>query len=409
MSQSPVKCIAPWRALCIKADGNVVPDIQFRSSFGNIHQKSLHEILLNPAVQSLRSDLKANVFNKACINCEKKEASGGRSRRTFFFDVLAEHVPTSRYEINEEPDVHFLELNTSNLCNLKCRMCSGLISSAWIRDEISIQEAGLSLQRPRHGVFQLGTEGIDRIFSQPSIFRNLKFLALRGGEPLYEETNLYLFDKLDELGLTSQIHLDISTNGTLMSENILKALDKFKKVELYLSMEGVGEAYQYIRGGKSFTINSLEKNIQLFHQMSNVNLVFTFTSMVYNLGEINPFWNWYQSIRKNGDEVSFSNIVTNPDYLNFHILSDELKDKYFQEIDSGPIPKGAYDTGKRMLGDVGIESILRGLKKRDYFTPDKKRELQLSFKSFNTHLDQVRNMPINTYLPDIATFCESIV
>lgn len=408
MSLTSVKCIAPWRALCIKADGSVVPDIQFRSSFGNIHQKTLSEILLSPALKTLRSHHKMQSFDKSCINCEKKEASGGRSRRTFFFDVLAEHIPASDFDIDETPDIHFLELNTSNLCNLKCRMCSGLISSAWIRDEISIEEAQLDLQRPRHGVFQLGTEGIDRLFSNPTLFRNLKFIALRGGEPLYEETNLYLFDKLDQLGLTSQIHLDISTNGTLMSEKILKALQKFKYVELYLSLEGVGEAYQYIRGGKSFSVPSLEKNIQLFHQMDNVNLIFTFTSMVYNLGEINPFWHWYQSVRQNGDEVSFSNIVTNPDYLNFHILTDDLKDRYYDEIDNGPIPKGSYYTGKRTLGNVGIESILTGLKKRDYFTAEKKRDLQQSFKSFNNHLDKVRNMPLEKYLPDVARFRDGI-
>ncbi len=408
MSAGLVKCIAPWRALCIKADGNVVPDIQYRESFGNINQQNLIEILSHPRLKSLRTALKNQEFPSACINCQKKEASGGRSRRTFFFDVLEEHLPQSGYEIEEIPDIHFLELNTSNVCNLKCRMCSGLISSGWIKDEISIAEANLSLARPRYGVFQIGQKGIDQIFSTPEIFRNLQFLAIRGGEPLYEETNLYLFEKLNELGLTSQIHLDISTNGTLMSEKILKALDRFKKVELYLSLEGIGPAYQFIRGGKNFSIQTLEKNIKLFQEIKNVNLIFTFTTMVYNLGELNGFWKWYESVRRKGDEVSLSNIVANPDYLNFHILSDELKEKYFDEIDNGPIPKGPYDTGERILGDVGIESILMGLKKKDYFAPDKKIELQRAFKVFNTHLDQVRDMPIKSYLPEIADFCDQI-
>ena len=408
MSSDSVKCVAPWRALCIKADGSVVPDIQFRSSLGNIHKQSLREILSNNVLYKLRTSIKNQTFDPACINCQKKEDSGGRSRRTFFFDVLYEHLPPSHYTVEETPDIYFLELNTSNLCNLKCRMCSGLISSAWIRDEISLADANLNLGRPRHGVFQLGKLGIDRLFSEPEIFRNLKFLALRGGEPLYEETNLYLFEKLDDLGLTSQIHLDISTNGTLMSEKILKALDKFKNVDLYLSIEGVGPAYQYIRGGKNFTIERLEKNIFLYHQIKNVNLIFTFTSMVYNLGEINAFWHWYQKVRQSGDEVSMSNIVANPDYLSFHILSDDLKEKYLYEIDSGPVPKGNYFTGKRTLGDVGIESILEGLKKRNYFTLEKKQELQRAFKIFNNHLDNVREMPIKSYLPEISRFCDSI-
>lgn len=271
--QYPVQCIAPWKALCIKADGTVVPDIHYRKSLGNINEESLSEILSKPELKQLQEKMLNFQFDQGCRNCELKEKSGGRSRRTFFYDVLWERLEQPEFNSESKPDISFMEINTSNICNLKCRMCSGLISSAWIKDEEAITDIASYLKRPRYGIFSLGKEGIDRLFEDPDVFRNLKVLALRGGEPLYEETNLYLFDKLDELGLTSQIHLDVSTNGTIVSDKIMKSLDRFDSIELYLSMEGVGPAYQYIRGGKQFNIEALEKSVQRFQEIDRKSVV----------------------------------------------------------------------------------------------------------------------------------------
>lgn len=404
----PVQCIAPWSALCIKADGSVVPDIHYKKSLGNIHQQSLVEILENPLLLELRKRMKAFQFDAGCRNCELKEKSGGRSRRTFFYDVLYEQIQNRSFDISESPSISFLELNTSNVCNLKCRMCSGLISSSWARDELALQETSIASSRPRFGVFSLGKEGIDRLFEKPEVFRDLKVLALRGGEPLYEEQNIYLFEKLEDLGLSSQIHLDISTNGTIISDKVMKALSRFNSIELYLSVEGVGPAYQYIRGGKHFQIKDIEKSVRRFQEIEQINLVFTYTSMIYNIGELNGFWQWYNDIRKNGDEVSLSNIVVNPEYLNFQLLPEDLKQKYYEEIDQGPIPKGEYDTGKRELRDVGIQAILEGLQNTSYFSVEKTLELRRAFKVFNDQIDKKRNMPIQNYIPEIARFSESI-
>lgn len=405
---SPVKCIAPWRALCVKADGKVVPDIQFRQVLGNLNQQTLEEILSQSVLKDLKKDMMGHRFHEGCRNCKMKEDSGGRSRRTFFYDVLYEKIESQNYPLNEEPDFYFLEINTSNKCNLKCRMCGGAISSAWMSDEKALAEMDIDLQRPQPGYRFNSSDTIDNLFSNPNFFRNLSHLALRGGEPLYEKANLHLFDKIDELGLTKQIHLDISTNGTVLSEKVLEALSRFESVEIYLSIEGVGPAYQYIRAGENFSISDLEKNIEKLGQLPNVTIVYTFLSMVYNLGEINSFWSWYESVRKPGDEVSLSNMVVNPEYLNFQILPDEIKQQYFCEINEGPVPKGEYDTGKRVIRDVGIESILSGLEKRDYYDNDKLQVLRKQFRLFNDKLDQIRNTSLHQALPRLSEWYSTL-
>lgn len=405
---SPVKCIAPWRALCVKADGNVVPDIQFREILGNLQRQSLEEIVQSPTYRDLKEKMSQQSFHEGCRNCELKERSGGRSRRTFFYDVLYEKIDKLDYPNDEEPDFYFLEINTSNKCNLKCRMCGGAISSSWAKDEMALAELGIDLGRPKPGYRKNSEEIIDKLFARPEYFRNLRHLALRGGEPLYESANLYLFDKIEQLGLTKQIHLDISTNGTILSDSILEALSQFESVEIYLSVEGLGDVYQYIRSGENFSIDDLEVNIKKLGQLPNVTIIYTYLSMVYNLGEINAFWRWYERVRRPGDEVSLSNVVVNPEYLNFHILPDYLKRAFFEEIQSGPVPKGEYNTGKRVIRDVGIDSILKGLLKKDYYDEQQLSRFRMQFKQFNQKLDELRKTSLHQAVPRLSEWYDSL-
>ena len=75
---------------------------------------------------------------------------------------------------------------------------------------------------------------MDNLFANPEYFRNLKWVALRGGEPLYDET-LYrsCCSGLLTQGLSHNINLDISTNATVFNDEFRILFAQFKHVELY--------------------------------------------------------------------------------------------------------------------------------------------------------------------------------
>jgi MoaA/NifB/PqqE/SkfB family radical SAM enzyme len=75
----------------------------------------------------------------------------------------------------------------------------------------------------------------------------LQRLYITGGEPLINERVTQILDHLVRRGAARRIHLELSTNCTHIDERIIKTLEKFRKVDLYLSLEAVGDYFEYIR------------------------------------------------------------------------------------------------------------------------------------------------------------------
>lgn len=404
-----IHCLAPWKAVCVKSNGLVVSDIQARETLGDLKKNNLDEILRNQKTQQLREDHLNRKFPPTCQNCQLKEASGGRSRRTFFDDVLRPLVEDRNFSTTAEPDVYFLEINTSNKCNLKCRMCNGSISTSWLNDEKKLTASGFSSDRGgKHAYTKIDEHIYNQLFFNKNNFKNLKYLALRGGEPFSEDYNFLIMQKIIDWGYAKNVVLDVSTNGTVVNEDLIAYFKQFQRVELYISLEGTEMLYEYVRGGSSFTMKDLEKNIEQLRNMVNVTLIFTVTSMVYNIGALVDIWNWFKKIRQNGDEISFSNTVVKPDYLNYQILPNELKKKFLDRILQSDLPIGVYDTGKRILRDIGTPAIVEGLQKQNYFLPQELKLLREQFKQFNTILDEARGVDLTKSAPELAEFYAQI-
>ena len=63
--------------------------------------------------------------------------------------------------------------------------------------------------------------------------------------------------------IVDNVVLDISTNLSILNDKLLNAFSKFKRCLLYISIEGIKERYQYIRGGNNFTFADLENNLKI--------------------------------------------------------------------------------------------------------------------------------------------------
>ena len=223
-------------------------------------------------------------------------------------------------------------------------------------------------------------------------------MALRGGEPLIEERNFQFLDFLIDKGLSQNIILNISTNGTKFDPRLQYYCEKFENIEIYISLEGVGEVYEYIRGGKEFKFRSLEDNIKLFQGLNNRIVAFTVTIMAYNIFSINEIWDWYSSVRLPGDEIVFSNVVVEPNYLNFQILPKNLRTLAANSLDQRDYPRGDYFSGKRWTGDIGILPL-----KTKLLSLDNENNLMKlkQFTEFTNDLDQIRGTKVVDCIPQL--------
>lgn len=393
-------CLAPWHTLAIKASGDIVPDITFIGEYGNIKNKTFTELWDSPVARDLRDHHRNLTLPKSCQICEKKYKNVGHSRSTYFKKNIKKYINEEVYPTSDKPDIVFLEVNLSTKCNLKCRMCSGHVSTGWIQDELQLQKLSHKRsynRRYRPSYRQIEIKDVKKIFSEKEAFRNLKMVALRGGEPLIEEKNFQFLDFLIHKDLSKNITLNISTNGTKFDPRLKYYAKNFKNIEFWISLEGVGPVYEYIRGGSEFKFQSLEDNIKEFRKLDNTIMVFTVTIMTYNIFSINDIWDWYLSAKEPGDEISFSNIVVEPGYLGLQALPKKLRFMAAELLNKRDYPMGKHFFGKRWVGNIGIGPLQKKLIDSDMDYPEKQKE----FVEFTNDLDRLRGTRIVNYVPEL--------
>lgn len=323
-----MKCFAPWHSILVRFNGDIVPDGVYTNRYGNILTKDLPEILNSPVATFTKNNIRAGKLPPECSQCSKKEAVVGHSRRIFFKNLLNPMLDNIDYSTNKFHDIKFLEFNMSNICNLKCRMCNGISSSAWVKEEHKLHHLNPMYSRPvKHPEFgykNVSKQVIERLFAHPEYFQNLRYLSIKGGEPYMEPSNKIVLQKFIDMNLASNITLDVTTNGTIIDDEFHYLASQFNETKWTVSLEGTGKLYEYIRGGNNFKFEQLEENLKIFSQFDRV--IIAVTIMTYNICHIEKIKTWYEKNKKSNWEIYFNNIVATPDYLNPSILPQEILD-----------------------------------------------------------------------------------
>ena len=401
------KCIAPWHSLTIEWDGEVYADAVAFKSYGSIYDNTLSELWQSDRAVELRKTWSNGIpDSEICDSCIKKEQTVGSSRRQYFYRNLpSDLLKTATYDPDEKPNIWYLEINSSNKCNLKCRMCNGQVSSSWVKEEIQLAKITPSWMPERKiGKYsKVNFNVIKNVLEKKEYFKDLQFLKLTGGEPLMEEQNYQLMEQFIEWDIAKNIVLDINTNGTFMNERLVNIVKHFKLVKLHISLEGTGELYQYIRGGENFTLEQLENNIGKFNKLLNTVIIYTVTVQIYNIFNIVDIWKWYLKIRKPTNEIYFKNVVVNPPHLNFQILPNKLKLQAYEKMKQANLPEGDYtDVNNVTQGDIGFSSILKNLQNLDTYNEQHLKE----FVQFTRDVDSIRKTDITKIVPQLAKLFE---
>lgn len=219
----------------------------------------------------VRQNFLQNKIPYGCDVCYADEANGHVSMRQKF----AERFPNlekdilkgSSSGILENPQIKYLDVRWSNICNFKCRFCGFGLSSSWAPDLVE-----------RHGKFEYVIDhlGNKRIFSKSdpilrtdvdfedlkrNILPHLEYIHFLGGEPLLMEEFYQILDLLREMGRTD-LDITIVTNLSQLEfkgKNLFEALEGFQRCSLSISLDGYGAPAEYMRKGTKW--ERLRKNI----------------------------------------------------------------------------------------------------------------------------------------------------
>jgi len=401
-------CLAPWNALTIKWGGAVLPDIIYNGKFGNITRQTLPEILNSEEAVALRKSHASRIVPPACLACTKKEQSG-KSRRMYFWDKLDEDVKRGSIKNSVDsmkPDIR-LDFTLSNKCNLACIHCGPFVSTGWTKDGKSLNK-----EKPEYWTEQpIGFNGVkelgfmDNLFANPEYFKNLQWVALRGGEPLYDERCYEVLKWFVDQGLAKDIALDISTNATVFEDRFKEIFKEFKHIELLISIEATGELYSIIRGGKEYKWADLEDNLEKFYAEDNIEITFAVTVMMSNIFNLDEVWDWFYTNHRKRASISMTNVVVNPAYLNIAHMPRELKKLALEKIshlpsmEMWPISNSRVDMFEYQ---TGIDDIRAGLS-RDVDEVDVTKYWNW-FVKYSNDLDRLRSTDTFKEIPEMKPF-----
>lgn len=403
-------CLAPWHALTVKWGGKVIPDIIYQGEvFGNVTKQPLTKILRSKPYKNLREAHRLREVPHECRTCAKKELSG-RSRRMFFWDKLDVDVRENSIdnEVETMPDIRYLDFTLSNKCNLACIHCRPFVSTGWTKDGKKLnKEMPEYWEEEQIGYHGAGDNFMENLFAEPKYFRNLQWVALRGGEPLYDEKCIELLQWFVDKGLAGNIMLDIATNATVFKDEFLELFSKFKHVELLISIEAMDDLYSIVRGGPH-TWQDLESNIDKFYEVPNLEIVFAVTVMSSTVFELDKIWNWFEANHMDRASISMSNVVVKPGYLNIAHMPDALKKLALEKIKNIPFETTWPDNGHH--GDeenyqTGIADIVTGLETS--VDPEEQQKNWKWFLQYTRDLDRLRGTETFKYMKEIADYVES--
>lgn len=320
-------CVYPWMHLYVGPDGNILPCCVSDQNYpmGNILDTSVDDILKGEKFNQLRHNMLTGKKSKECSHCYLRENNQQSSMRQYANVKWRDKAnKINKTQTDGVPDTFtptYLDIRLNNICNLKCRMCSGYFSSSIAQEEILL-----------FGSSNYSDLTIRNKERQQALADIVKFIPMAekiyfaGGEPLLAVEHYQILDSLLECGNTS-VELTYNTNFTttvFRGNSVFDLWNQFEHVTIGASIDAAGKAAEYIRHGTVW--QDIEKNLKdLKEKCPHVNLNIASTVGFLNVSsliELQQFWIATDTV----DSCKFEmNALVTPEHLSLQSLPEHHK------------------------------------------------------------------------------------
>lgn len=257
-----------------------------------------------------------------CINHESKNLQSPR--------LNINQVDFTDYDINR------LDILIGRSCNLACAFCSSESSS--LIDKLARTHNAENLPvswKPISDSFWPVSENTSNIVAE--ILKNYKVHTIKiiGGEPFLKENWNNIFKIIDD-GYTKDTNFIITTNGTVLNNNILLNLQKNNHTHLSISVDSIGKNYEFIRWPHSW--KKIDKRLKYLRDNTFENIHFNISVLIniFNfeflpeiekyLSEITPNVKYTVNITPFTHLMNYKNLPSHIiDYVSDNLISKDLK------------------------------------------------------------------------------------
>ena len=330
-------------------------------------------------LKDLQNQFIAGEKPTGCTKCWQEEAAGIQSKRQMDYNRHRE-----AFDKVDLKNTNFIctNFNFGNLCNLACRICSPGASSKWASEMKKID----GIDYPIHYWYKNKKVMEDLWVSTQNAIR----IDISGGEPLLSEIKEHFeyLEKFVKSNRASEISLHYITNGTNFPKELhLKVWQKFKEIDLQLSLDDIENRFEYNRWPASW--NNVYENIKKYQEYKKVNsnfkLSISHSISVFTILYADQFFKW--CIRE-GLPAPWMGLVSTPEYYNPAVLPKEVKEK---------------------LSTILDQSTIKEVRKLKYYLQYDNSQYFNQFLSVTRQLDTIRNQNFQTTFPELAELIQHYI
>lgn len=338
----------------------------------NIQKDTLGEYLGSAVLAEIKQTFKQGSWPAGCERCQIEESNNIQSKRQL--DYQRWHEQYTQYQMDSNQFITG-SIAFGNTCNLKCITCHPYSSSRWQQEYQDIYKINVDNVRFYRNDF------VEKFIEQAP---NIVHLDVPGGEPLLSgvaEQHQLLQHYVDS-GQAKNFTLHYTTNASLFPESKWWELwGHFKEVDLQLSIDGVGDRYEYIRYPANWS--TLEENVKQYiaKQSANIRLSVSHTVSAYNIYYLDEFFTWCYNI---GLPTPWLGRVHSPSHMQPEVWPDGAKEYIVKHLQSS-----------NYTDVVQWASLLKNTDNSAMFD---------SFKKYLHQHDQYRNTNFIKTFPELATY-----
>lgn len=377
-------CILPFTHLATYPQGEVIVcceskiKLKHKGEVVKLGSMSIEDIRNSDTLSEIRSDMLNGKQHSACEFCYSREKAGLVSKR--IRENTRYKFEESKIETYKELPLYSIELRLGNVCNAKCIICNPYSSSKWNEDTDEFIKTNFEGGYEKT-VSQNKWYKEDRFYEDVlKNITNVQHLWFNGGEPLLIKEHITFLNKVVEQNHSANVELEYHTNGTMITQKLIKLWSNFKFVKISLSIDDIEERFEYSRYPLKF--DTVKKGIELLKQ-NNIHYDIIPTISLLNIFNIEKIYSYYK------------------EYYGKTVIFNYLRFPKFQSIVNLP------ETFKiNILNQVQLpEPLLKELKFELY--SDEHKGIQKAI-SFYKHLDSKRNLDINKALPEFKNLTNKI-
>ena len=394
----------------------------------NISDTSIMEFYNSSQMKDLRKSLLNGDSPKLCESCYEQDKFGlinGRKRQ-----LLKSGIQIDNFELTARSSPHYehflhsykndghseyypvdLQIDLGNLCNSACVMCNPRASTRLQQDYKKLYKIEPDIfKNPKQ--FKSWTRDevlVKKFVNEIRQIPNIKYIHFLGGETLYDETFFQICEALIEDGISKNIIVGTTTNGTIYNERMENIIKKFKEFHLGISIETVTPLNDYIRYPSD--VNEVISNTKKYLELRKDSKLYVSLRITPNIFTVYDLDKLFEFMIENNVIAEACDILHEPDCLRIELLPENIRKQIVGKLNN-LIKK--YNLSKSTHLNIRVNHLISEVIGNsiidysnflnNYKVLENAEELRFKLVKFLKSFESIRNNSILDYAPQYKEF-----